>query len=143
MSSRAVALVLLLSAGCGFSRGAVLARRVEEGPPLEDPGSESYRLWHDGGGWHLRARSDLPRRFHGEIAGTGDRVSAVGVAGDAVSAGGGRLRFSFLAGDEAGFDFGGGCVDLALYVDGDPRPLRVFIGEFGAAPGRVPFRVCP
>ncbi|WP_242345589.1 hypothetical protein [Anaeromyxobacter terrae] len=139
----ATALLLLLAGGCGFSRGAVLARRVEPGPPLEDPGSEAYRLWHDGAGWHLRARADLPRRFHGEIAGASGRVTPQGVAPDAVSAGGGRIRFSFLAGDDAGFDFGGSCVNLALYIDGDPRPLRVFIGAFGAAPGRVPYRVCP
>ena len=94
----ATALLLLLAGGCGFSRGAVLARRVEPGPPLEDPGSDAYRLWHDGAGWHLRARADLPRRFHGEIAGAGGQVTPQGVAPEAVSASGGRIRFSFLAG---------------------------------------------
>jgi hypothetical protein len=128
--------------GCYFSRGAVLARRVEPGPPLEDPGSESYRLWHDGAGWHLRARSDVPRHFHGEIAGA-ERPTAQGVPPEALSGGGGRVRFSFVAGADAGFDFSGGCVDVALYIDGDARTLRVFTGAFGAAPSRVPFEICP
>jgi hypothetical protein len=142
-TTRAVALLLsLAAAGCGFSRGSVLARRVEPGPPLEDPGSESYRLWHDGAVWHLRARSDVPRRFHGEIAGA-ERPTVQGVPAEALSGGGGHVRFSFVAGDEAGFDFAGRCVNVALYIDEDARPLRVFTGAFGAAPGRVPFRICP
>ncbi len=142
MNVRAAVVLLCLAAGCGFSRGAVLARRVEAGPPIEDPGSESYRLWHDGSRWHLRARSDVPRRFHGEIAGA-EGATAQGIPADALSGGGGRIRFSFVAGQDAGFDFGGGCVDVALHIDGDPRPLRVFVGAFGAAPGRVPYRICP
>jgi hypothetical protein len=143
MKIRALALLLsLAAAGCGFSRGSVLARRVEAGPPLEDPGSEAYRLWHDGAGWHLRARSDVPRHFHGEISGA-DGATAQGVPAEALRGGGGRVRFSFVAGEDAGFDFRGDCVNVALYIDGDARPLRVFTGAFGAAPGRVPYRICP
>ncbi len=138
----AAILFALTVTGCYFSRGAVLARRVEPGAPLEDPGAESYRLWHDGSVWHLRARSDVPRRFHGEIAGA-DRPTTQGVPADALAAGDGYVHFSFVAGAETGFDFAGRCVDVALYIDGDARPLRVFTGAFGAAPGRVPFRICP
>ncbi len=138
-----LALVPLALAGC-FSRGAVLARRVDPGPPLVDTGGDAYRVWHDRAGWHLRAGSDVVRHFHGEIRGgdAGD-VQRVDLPEDAVEDGRGRILFSFLADEEAGFDWkGGGCVSLALYIDGDARPLRVFVGEFGASPSRMPARVC-
>jgi hypothetical protein len=141
-SSLAVALVIALTA-C-FARGAVSARRIEDGAPIADPGPDAYRVWSDSSGWHLRVRSDVVRRFEGEIGvADGARVSLVHLPADAVARGGGRLRFSFLADGEAGIDWAGGsCVDLALYVDGDGRPLRTFVGAYGASPSRVPETVC-
>jgi hypothetical protein len=142
-SSLAVALVAAALTAC-FAQGAVSARRIEDGAPIADPGPDAYRVWSDRSGWHLRVRSDVVRRFDGEIGvADGARVSLVGLPADAVARGGGRLRFSFLAGREAGLDWAGGqCVDLALYVDGDGRPLRTFVGAYGASPSRVPETVC-
>jgi hypothetical protein len=139
-----VLLSLPLATGC-FSRGAVWADRVEPGAPLVDPGPDAYRVWHDAAGWHLRVRSDVIRRFEGEISGGDTRhVQLVAIPANAVGTYGGGLRFSFLAAEEAGFDWrGDGCVSLALFIDGDARPTRVAIGAFGASPSRIPQTVCP
>ena len=134
----------LATAGC-FSRGAVYAERIESGAPLADPGPDAYRVWHDGAGWHLRVSTDVVRRFSGEIHGGDTRhVKLLDVPDDAVDTRGGGLRFSFLADDEAGFDWrGGGCVSLALFIDGDARTNRVLVGAYGASPSHVPQTVCP
>jgi hypothetical protein len=137
--------LLALTAACGFGRGSVHARRVDAGPPLAANDPDAYRVWHDGSGWHVRVHSDVVRRFHGVIA-TEDvaRLQLVDVPEDAVQARRDTIAFSFLADEEAGFDFrSDGCLDLALYVDGDPRALRVEIGRFAASPPRVPYTVCP
>jgi hypothetical protein len=133
-----------LLASC-FSRGAVHSYRTEGGRPLADPGPEAYLVWHDGAGWHLRARSDTAHRFHGRVEGA--RVTHLaGLPEEAVRAAeDDAIAFSFVADGpgEAGFDWrGDGCPDLSLYVDGEARPLRVFAGAYGASPPRVPFRIC-
>jgi len=148
MRRSAHSLVVLLSlplvTGC-FSPGAVWADRIEPGAPLADPGPDAYRVWHDGAGWHLRVSSDVVRRFEGEIFGGDPRhLRLVNVPQDAVDTRGGGMRFAFLAVEEAGFDWrGDGCVSLALFIDGDARPMRVAVGAFGASPSRMPQTVCP
>jgi hypothetical protein len=108
-----------------------------------DPGPDAYRVWSDVSGWHLRVRSDVVRRFEGQIRGAEGDVALVHLREDAVERSGGLLRFSFASRGEAGFDWKDGrCVELALYVDGDDRPLRSFVGAFGAMPARTPLRVC-
>jgi hypothetical protein len=145
-SIRSLAVVLPLAvAGC-FSRGTLLARgAIEPGPPLEDTGPDAYRVWHDFGGWHLRVNADVVRHFHGAIHGGDTRhVKLVDLPEDAVDTRTGGLYFSFLADQEAGFDWRGeGCVDLALYIDGHARTTRVLIGAYGASPTHVPETVCP
>jgi hypothetical protein len=143
LSLAALTILPLVAAGC-FGRGSVMARRIEQGPPLAESGPAAYRLWHDGAGWHVRVHSDVVRRFHGVIeADDVRRLSGVDVPEDAVRVSRDRIAFSFLADEEAGFDFrADDCLDLSLYVDGDPRPLRVDIGRFGASPARVPYTVC-
>ncbi|HYG68216.1 MAG TPA: hypothetical protein VD838_11170 [Anaeromyxobacteraceae bacterium] len=123
-----------------------MAQRTVAGRPLVTPGAEAYLVWHDAAGWHLRARSDVARRFHGEIETGGERVTPVGgLAKESVVAGGGGIAFNFaLEGGEAGFDWrDGGCQAFALYIDGDERPLRVFAGALGASPAKSPFSLCP
>jgi hypothetical protein len=139
----ALALFPLLALAC-FGRGSVMARRIDPGPPLGDSGPDVYRVWHDGAGWHVRVHSDVVRRFHGVIASDDvEKLRPVDIPDDALHVSRDRIAFSFLADEEAGFDFrSDGCLDVALYVDGDPRPLRVDIGRFGASPARVPYTVC-
>ncbi len=142
----AAAILTLAVSACGFSRGAGLARRVERGRPLEDPGPDAYLVWRDDGGWHLRARSDVPRRFHGVVsAGIFARARPVGIAPEALRRDGHVIAFSFVGtGVETGFDWSGwGCPELSLYLDEDDRPLRVFAGAYGASPARMPFDLCP
>lgn len=140
-------LVLASGAGCSLTRGDGMAQRTVAGRPLVSPGAEAYLVWHDAAGWHLRARADVARRFHGDIeTGSAERVTPVGgIAGDALVTGGDGIAFSFaLEGGEAGFDWrGDGCQAFALYIDGDERPLRVFAGALGASPAKVPFSLCP
>ena len=131
--------------GC-LSRGAVLAERIDAGRPLEDPGPDAYLVWHDSRGWHLRARSDVLRTFHGRIeTWSVSRVRSLAVPRGAVLASADDIEFTFQTRTgEAGFDWNGtGCQGLELYVDGESRPLRVFAGRAGASPTRVPFVLCP
>ena len=142
----AVALLLSSVAGCNrvsFARGTVSTRRLEAGAPLVDPGPDAYSVWSDVSGWHLRVRSDVVRRFEGQIRGAGGAVALVHLREDAVERRGDLLRFSFASRGEAGIDWKDGrCVELALFVDGDDRPLRSFVGAFGALPARTPQRIC-
>jgi hypothetical protein len=139
----------LALAGC-FSKGAVHSYRTEPGPPVAPPDPEdAYVVWHDGAGWHLRARPGSGQVFTGLVESSGvRRVAPVGVAADAVRASRGAIAFAFafagdLGGGEAGFDWQGGCADFSLYVDGDARPMRIFAGAYGASPPRIPFSLCP
>lgn len=145
LARSAVVLVLLALTGC-LSNRAMLADPVERGRPEADPGADAYLVWRDADGWHLRARSDVPRRFHGVIeAGLFVKVRPVGIAGDGVWREHGRIGFTFLGGPgERGLDWRGlGCPELSLYMDGDERPLRVFAGATGESPVRMPFSICP
>jgi hypothetical protein len=149
MSRRALGAVLapFLLASCIFSRGSVHSYRTEAGRPIADPaGDDAYLVWHDGAGWHLRARTESGQRFEGLVEGGVRRVTPVGVAPEALRAERGAVAFSFVGepgAPEAGFDWQGGCADFSLYVGGDSRPLRVFAGAYGASPPRVPFSLCP
>jgi hypothetical protein len=142
-----VGLLVLSGAGCSLTRGDGMAQRTIPGRPLVSPSTEAYLVWHDAAGWHLRARADVARRFHGEIeTGGGTSVNPVGgLAKSAILTGGGGIAFNFaLDGAEAGFDWrGDGCQAFALFIDGDVRPLRVFAGALGASPAKVPFSLCP
>jgi hypothetical protein len=145
----AVLVSFLALAGCTtFSRGAVSYLRTDEGRSIVDPGpAESYLVWHDPAGWHLRVRSDTTHTFQGQVITEGTRsVTAIGIGADAVHAAGGGLSFAIVAdgrAGEVGFDWEGGCTEFSLYVDGDFRPLRVFAGQFGASPTHTPFSLCP
>ena len=151
MSRRALAMLAssLALSGCYFSRGAVLAHRTDEGRAIADPDpAESYLVWHDPAGWHLRVRSEVEHRFEGlVVTGEARAATAVGVEPAAVRVGSGGIAFDLVAdagAGEVGFDWpGSGCAEFSLYVDGDSRPLRVFAGAFGANPSRIPFSLCP
>jgi hypothetical protein len=152
MSRSALVAVIASSlavSGCYFGgRSAVLAGWTEEGRAVASPDpAESYRVWHDPAGWHLRVRSDVGRRFEGIIATAGaNAVTVIGVQPAAVQASGGGIAFD-LAVDggagEVGFDWRGGCAEFSLYVDGDTMPSRVFAGPLGANPSHIPFSLCP
>jgi hypothetical protein len=145
----AVLVSSLALAGCTtFSRGAVSYLRTDEGRSIVDPDpAESYLVWHDPAGWHLRVRSDTTRTFQGQVITEGARsVTAIGIGKDAVRAAGTGIAFEIVAdgrAGEVGIDWQGGCTEFSLYVDGDARPLRVFTGAFGANPTRIPFSLCP
>ncbi len=146
-SLTAVAYSLFL-ASC-FSRGAIHSYETEGGRPFADPGrGDAYLVWHDGGGWHLRARSDLGHVFEGVVEASRLRsVAPVGIAPAALRTDGGAIAFSFIPPaarvGEVGFDWQGGCAEFSLYVDGDTHPQRIFAGAYAASPPRIPFSLCP
>jgi hypothetical protein len=136
-----------LAVGGCFSKGAVHVYRTEPGRALADPGPDAYVVWADADGWHLRARSDVPRVFHGWIeTGRVRGLQAAGTPASAVLTGGGGIAFSFVTDastGEAGFDWRGSeCPEFSIYMDGEPRTLRVFAGAYAASPVRTPFTLC-
>lgn len=144
-----VLLALPVLAGCHSFQTVGWPSGIADGkPPPEDLAAEGYRIWQDGQGWHLRARSDLRRRFQGEVdAGWGQVTDfrPVGDVGEKVRASPRTIAFDFFAdaGGERGFDWRAtnGCNRFEVYIDGDARPLRVELPE-GESPARVPFALC-
>ncbi len=149
--------IAALAAGAALATGCTAARGVGAPAPLAAgraeymPGlGEGYWIWQDSDGWHLRTTSTLPRRFHGAVEAVGradlDRVRPVGGASAEVAGGGRTILFSWgsAGGSERGFDWTNpsGCNRFALYVDGDPNPLAVFLGGTGENPSRIPFALC-
>ncbi len=122
---------------------------IPEGrPPPEDTLAEGYRIWQDQDGCHLRASSDVRRRFQGEIEAAWGEVSGFRAVGDVaghVETAPRTIRFDFFAdaGGERGFDWraSSGCNRFEVYIDGDARPMRVLLPE-GTSPARVPFALC-
>ncbi len=153
MTARTIGLALALAivqAGCTYARGVGSPAALAPGRPEFVPGlTEGYWIWQDSGGWHLRTTSDLPRRFHGELEPVGGAISSVRAVGGApepqVGGGGDRIVFDWQAeGGERGIDWiaSSGCTRFQLYIDGDPRPTRVFLGGPSDSPDVIPFAVC-
>ncbi|MFL5263099.1 MAG: hypothetical protein ACJ79E_17835 [Anaeromyxobacteraceae bacterium] len=144
----ALAATLLALAGCHHASGVGFTSRMPDGrPPFAAGAPEGYWIWQDARGWHLRATSDVPRRFHGvveSVDGSVAEVRAVGVR-RGVSPGEDAIAFDWQSsGAEQGFDWAASddCARFELYIDGDTRPLRVFLGGGEQSPARVPFAVC-
>ncbi len=146
-----IAGMALLAAGCTYARGAGKPERLAAGRPEFAPGlSEGYWIWEDRDGWHLRTTSDVRRRFHGAVEPVGGSISAVRAVGagpEALARGGAgdRVEFSWEGdGGAQGLDWraSSGCTRFTLYIDGDTRPFRVFLGGPGETPDHIPFAVC-
>jgi hypothetical protein len=149
----AIARVLLLatlaaSSACHYARGIGLTSRMPAGRPLVSPGGDAYWIWEDSRGWHLRTTSDVPRRFRGvveSVDGSVTQVRPIGAARQGVSPGADAIAFDWeSSGAEEGFDWrtSDGCARFDIYIDEEPRPLRVFLGAGEKSPERVPFAVC-
>jgi hypothetical protein len=144
----ALAAALLALAGCHYAGGVGFTSRMPDGrPPFAAGAPEGYWIWQDARGWHLRATSDVPHRFHGvveSVDGTVAEVRPIGVR-RGVSPGEDAIAFDWeSSGAEQGFDWAASddCARFELYIDGDTRPLRVFLGGAEQSPARVPFAVC-
>ncbi len=149
MTLGALVLTSLLAA-CHHARGVGYIRdEMPPGRPDFVAGApEGYWIWQDRQGWHLRTTSDVPRRFQGNIETVGGQVSTVRPVGSTdggVRREGSNIDFDYRAlGGEQGFDWtaSSGCNRFELYIDGETRPLRVFLGSVETSPVRVPFAVC-
>jgi tRNA A-37 threonylcarbamoyl transferase component Bud32 len=123
---------------------------AEGRPPLEAVASGVF-LWHDGTGWHVRAKStDRGRQLGGQVKAAGG--SLVEVAGiDEVSQDAlvieGRHSAKFQFDDPGageGFDFSadGGCIEVTVESAGYPSPELLRIGPNGTPAAELPARYC-
>ncbi len=143
-----VLLVLPVLAGCHSFQTVGWPSGIADGsPPPQDFLAEGYRIWQDGQGWHLRTRSDLPRRFQGLVDAGWGQVTDFRPVGDVGQVQTTPTSFAFDfqtdASGERGFDWRAtnGCNRFEVYIDGDARPLRVLLPE-GDSPARIPFALC-
>ena len=134
------------AAGCATLRGG------ESEPPPAERGHPSYRIWHSGGTWRLRAAPGGTRhRFQGSVDGLTGGIVALRPdrpdLADHVARERNRILFDFEAEGEgaAGFDADvtGGCLRFDLYVDGKRRPDLIRFGSAGAIPRSLPAVSCP
>ena len=148
-SARAFLLASLAPfAACHYARGVGYTTAMPEGRPAFRAGApEGYWIWQDRLGWHLRATSAAPHRFHGLVESPDGSVSQVKAVGTSrgLSPGQDAIAFDWeSSGGEHGFDWAtsDGCARFDLYIDDDPRPLAVFLGGAKETPARMPFAVC-
>ncbi|HVO30112.1 MAG TPA: serine/threonine-protein kinase [bacterium] len=148
-----VALVMLVAFRRWTNGCVLLCDRVDgvEGRPGLEAVPAGIFLWHDGFGWHVRARSvDAARELSGSVRVTGGTLRAVHAISDASADaleidGRHEVRFRFEdPGPMSGFDFqaGEGCVELGATSKDAPVPSMVHLGADATAPAQLPFRVC-
>lgn len=122
-----------------------------EGRPRIEKTPTAVFLWHDGTGWHVRARSAAEaRELSGTLKAAGGYIENVrgidGPSSDAISVEGRRLaRFRFDdAGSAAGFDFTltGGCLEVNVTSADVAAPELVRVGATGKQPATLPMRFC-
>ncbi len=122
-----------------------------EGRPHIEKIPSAVFLWHDGTGWHLRARSASgARELSGVVKAAGGYLENVrgidGPSSDALSTEGRRVtRFRFDdPGSAAGFDFTltGGCLEVNVTSGDIAVPELVRVGKGGAQPASLPVRFC-
>ena len=113
----------------------------------------AYLIWRDNNNvWHLRWTTEEKRRnFTGTLWAIGGAfVNAKGVGlekkEDRISISPGLIKFNaWAAGGQDGIDFHLGPrtkrVRFELFIDGESRPDRVFIGKDGDHPPGNPFEI--
>lgn len=124
-----------------------------EGQPDLASRLEGVFLWHDGSGWHVRARAATARReLSGEVRVSGGSVTSVtpldDASADSLTVDGRRsVRFRFDdAAAGSGFDLRvqpGACVELEVTSRDLPAPALTYIGPSAAPPPALPARFCP
>jgi predicted small secreted protein len=146
----AVLLAGLALSGCSYARGVGFSEDLPTGRPTFVAGlPEGYWIWQDGDVWHLRLTSDVRRHFSGAVENVGvggiSEFRPVGKGTRGVRNQDGVIAFDLdVEGGEHGFDWKSpsGCNRFDIYIDGDSRPLRVFLGGVESSPNRVPFAIC-
>lgn len=149
------ALLALFAAGGATrvgTRGCLVCERPVAGaegvPASMGTAPSGVFFWHDGTGWHLRARgTDARRTVAGTVRVGGGRLSSIEPidepSAEALTLEGRRVaRFRFDdPGTGAGFDFrvDAGCVEFELSETGG-APVRIGGGD--ADPGGTPARFC-
>ncbi len=122
---------------------------AEGRPPTEHPWAyKHFFVWHDGGGWHLRATTEgYYHRFSGWIDSEGGIGNVLPVVpGTPLGVNWRQVQFDLaVRGAENGFDWqqAAPCVTLSLLIDGVQQPGKIAVGYYQGHPmGFAPFQVC-
>ena len=146
--SRAVALLLLMIAGCGAHdpRHPLVGRAR---PARSEIG---YWIYVDDGWLHLRVTpGDRGHRFQGSVTALKGPLGTLALEranmSEQVAAQGDSIQFDLepAKGADEGFRvrLDKACARFDLYVDGMHRPERVHLGPRQATPKAIPFERCP
>ena len=124
-----------------------------EGQPDPAAHGDGVALWHDGSGWHVRARAATARReLSGVVRISGGTLTAIvpldPASADALTVEGRReVRFRFDdPANASGFDLRvdpAACVELEVTNAGVPAPVMTFLGGDAKSPPALPVRFCP
>jgi hypothetical protein len=121
-------------------------------PEIKAGDNLAYMIWRDDHGWHLRWTTVKQRRnFSGTlhaVGGTFVNAKAVSMEKkeDRISISPDHIKFNaFTAKGQDGIDFHLGprtrAVRFELFIDGESRPDRVFIGGAAEHPPGNPFEI--
>jgi hypothetical protein len=146
MRTLGLAPLALLLVACGGGIPHIIAGR----PAFEAGSPESYWVWHDEAGWHLRTTTARkPHHFHGWVEPVGGIITDLHATrtewGDRIRLVPRGIEFDFETdGGEDGFDWrvSSGCNRFDLRVDGAERPGLVHVGAEGHHPDHIPFARC-
>lgn len=124
-----------------------------EGQPDPAAHGDGVVLWHDGSGWHVRARAATARReLSGVVRVSGGALTALtpldAASADSLTVEGRRaVRFRFEdPASASGFDLRvdpEACVELDVTSVDAPAPAMTFLGAAATRPPSLPVRFCP
>jgi hypothetical protein len=146
MRKMSLSCLVLFAAACGGGIPHIIPGR----PGFASGSPESYWVWHDPEGWHLRTTTaHHAHRFHGVVEPVDGAIADLRPTrlewNDRVRAIPRGIEFDFETdGAEDGFDWHvtSGCNRFYLEVDGVPRPDLVHVGREAHIPHEIPFARC-
>ncbi len=131
----------------GICSNSVVPLTRSEGRPIISDDAPHYLLWHDGDTWHLRWESpEKKTKFSGELRVSEGSISLIERVNlekkDKTKEEESSITFKGKVKKQPeGFDFKwtGSKLWVDLYIKGEHRPLKVYIGRRALRPPTVPF----
>jgi len=124
-----------------------------EGQPLAGTHGDGVLIWHDGSGWHVRARAATAKReLSGVLRVSGGAITRLApldiASADGITVEGRRtIRFRFDdPANASGFDLRvdpEACVELDVTSRDESVPAMTFLGADAKNPPALPARFCP
>ncbi len=140
--------LVLASATAGLGRETVIPYYSSSSKPIISDDAPHYLLWHEGDLWHLRWQSPKKKaKFRGElkvVEGSITLVERVNLEKKDKTEEKESKAILFkgkVKEQPEGFDFrwSGTRLWVDLYIKGEHRPLRVYIGRRAIRPQSIPF----